>query len=187
MISQIFDNGAFKVLALFALSPGSKFRRKEMKEKIKINNVPLDRALSRLVSTGIIKKEKGLYFVNFENPYAEQIVSLVSLHHKRLKNLPLDVYLLLADVVDELSITKNIEVWLFGSYSKIVYSEKSDIDIALLLPPGFSKMCIRKIFKKLEKRYSKEIEGHFFEAHSFYRNKNDPLVKEILQNGVRLI
>ncbi len=187
MISQIFDSGSFKVIALFALSPGSRFRRKEIKERTRMHNVPLDNALSRLVSSGIIKKDKGLYSVNLENPYAEQIIAIASSHHKQLKNLPLDVYLLLADMIDELSTAKGLEVWLFGSYSKLVYSEKSDIDIALLVPQDFSKDRIRKIFKKLEKHYGKNIEDHFFNARSFYRNKRDPLVKEILKNGVRLI
>ena len=187
MISQIFDSGSFKVLALFALSPGSRFRRKEIKDKTRMHNVPLDNALSRLVSSGIIKKEGGLYSVNLENQFAGQIIAIASSHHKQLKNLPLDVYLLLADIVDELSTIKGLEVWLFGSYSKMVYSEKSDIDIALLVTQDFSKDRIRKVFKKIEKQYSKKVEEHFFDARSFYRNKKDPLVKEILKNGVRLI
>jgi predicted nucleotidyltransferase len=187
MISQIFDSGSFKVLALFALSPGSRFRRKEIKEKTRMHNVPLDRALARLASSGIIKKNKGFYFVNLENPYAEQIITITSSHHKQLKNLPLDVYLLLVDMIDELSTTKGLEVWLFGSYSKMIYSEKSDVDIALLVPQAFDKIRIKKIFKKLEKQYGKEIEEHFFDVRAFYRNKKDPLVKEILQNGIRLI
>jgi predicted nucleotidyltransferase len=187
MISQIFDTGSFKVLALFALSPGSRFRRKEIKEKTRMHNVTLDNALSRLLSSGIIRKEKSLYFVNLENPHAEQIIAIVSSYHKQLKNLPLDVYFLLVDAVDEFSTTKGLEVWLFGSYSKMIYSEKSDIDIALLVPQEFDKERVRKMFKKMEKQYGKKIEEHFFDARSFYRSKRDPLVKEILQNGVRII
>lgn len=187
MISQIFDSGSFKVIALFALSPGSRFRRKEIKDRTRMHNVPLDNALSRLISSGIIKREKGLYSVNLENQYAEQIIEIAISHYKHLKNLPLDVYLLLADLIGELSAIKNIEIWLFGSYSKMVYSEKSDIDIALLVPENFDKDRTRKIFRKIEKQYGKKLEEHFFDIQSFYKNKRDPIVKEILKNGIRLI
>lgn len=190
MICQMFDSGSFKVLALFALSPGSRFRRKEIKERTRMHNVPLDAALSRLISSGTIKKNEGFYSINLENPNTEQIIALISSQYKYLKNLPLDVYYLLSDAVNELSAAKEIEIWLFGSYSKMVYSDKSDIDIALLAHGEFSgeyKERIRKVFKRLEKHYGKKIEEHFFDARSFYKNKRDPLVKEILQNGVRLI
>jgi len=187
MISQIFENKIFKVITFFALSPGSRFRRKEIKEKIQMHNVPLDNALSRLANSGIIKKEKGLYSINLENPYTEHIISLASSQHLQLKNLPLDVYFLLVDMIDELSTTKHIEIWLFGSYSKMVYSDKSDVDIALLVQRGVDKEHARKIFKRLEKQYGKKIEDHFFDLRSFYKNKKDPLVKDILQNGIRLI
>lgn len=187
MISQIFDSGSFKVLALFALSPGSRFRRKEVKERTRMYNVPLDSALSRLVSSGIIGKEKNLYYVNFENSYAEQTLTIASAHHRQLKNLPLDVYLLLVDVIYELSTAKDLQAWLFGSYSKLVYTDKSDVDIALLVPQTFSKERIRKVFNKAEKQYGKRIEAHFFDVRSFYRNKRDPLVREIIKNGVRLL
>jgi predicted nucleotidyltransferase len=187
MISQIFDGRAFKVIALFALSPGSKFRRNEIKHRTRMHNVPLDSALSRLARSGIIKKEKSLYAVNFENPHAEQIIAIASSHYKQLKNLPLDIYLLLSDITDELSAIKGIEIWLFGSYSKMIYSEKSDIDIAFLAPKDFNKDRINKLSRKLEKHYGKKIEGHFFDAISFYKNKKDPLVREILRNGIRLM
>jgi len=187
MISQIFDDNVFKVIALFALSPGSRFRRKEIQEKTKLNNVPLDKALSKIISAGIIKKEKNLYVLNFENRNAEQIINIASMQHKELKNILLDVYFLLIDLVSEFSIIKNIELWLFGSYSKLVYTEKSDIDIAIITENKLDKAMIRKILRKLEKQHEKEIEEHFFEKKSFYKNKKDPLVKEIIQNGIRLM
>ena len=187
MISQIFDRGSFKAIALFSLSPGSRFRRKEIKDRTGMHNVPLDNALSRLVTSGIIRKEKGIYSVNLDSQFAGQIIAIASSHHKYMRNLPLDVYFLLADIIYELSIVRGIEVWLFGSYSKMVYSDKSDIDIALIMHDDFSKDSIKKAFRKIEKHYGKKVEEHFFDAQSFYKNKRDPLVKEILRNGIRLM
>jgi len=87
----------------------------------------------------------------------------------------------------KLSIIRGIEVYLFGSYSKLIYNEKSDVDIAILTSKTFDKKNIQKITQKLEIVYKKSIELHFFEKKLFYKNKKDPLVKEIMKNGVRII
>lgn len=153
-----------------------------------MNNVPLDNALARLISSGIIKKDGGFYSINFENNHAEQIMNILITQYKRMKNLPLDVYLLLADIAYELSSVR-IELWLFGSYSKVTYSDKSDVDIAILGQKldKIEKNKVKKTIAKLEKTYGKKIEGHFFEKNAFYNNKKDPLVKDILQNGIKII
>ena len=188
MISQIFDLDSFKIISLFSLSPGSRFRRKEIKEKTKLNNVPLDKALLRLLSSGILKKEENFYKINFHNENAKKIVEISSKQYKDLKELPFDVYLLLLDLVSEFSVIKGIEVYLFGSYSKLIYNEKSDVDIAILTPEIFNKKNnIQKTIQKLEKIYKKNIETHFFVKKLFYKNKKDMLVKEIIRNGMRLI
>ena len=188
MISQIFDSSIFKVIALFALSPGSRFKRKEIKGKTKLNNVPLDRALERLLHSGIIKQEKGLYSVNHESKDAMQIISMAEAQYKYFKNLPFDIYVILIDMAEEFSSTKNIEIWLFGSYAKLVYSDKSDIDIAFLAgDKKINKEKIKGKLKKISEKYNKQIEEHIFPKKDFYRNKKDPLVKEILQHGIRLV
>ena len=61
MIEPVFDRDCFKIVSLFALSPGSRFKREEIKEKIRLNNVPLDKALAKLVNCHILKAEKSLY------------------------------------------------------------------------------------------------------------------------------
>ncbi len=190
MIGQIFDGGSFKVLALFALSPGSRFRRKEIKDMTRMNNAPLDNALSKLASSGVIKSENGFYSLNLESGYREPLMKLVSSQHAELKNLPLNVYLLLADAVAALSTVKGLEAWLFGSYSKLIYTEKSDVDVALLVPSPDEfkhKERVKNILRKLEKHYGKKIEAHFFDTRAFYRNKKDPLVNGILKDGVRIL
>ena len=76
-----------------------------------------------------------------------------------------------------------LKAYLFGSYSKLIYKDTSDIDIALL----DSMEKYSKIIGKLERKYGKRIEAHYFEKKEFYRNKKDPLVKDILKNGIRLV
>ena len=67
MINPAFTPDCFKIMTLFSVSPGSRHNRNEIKEKIGLNNVPLDNALFRLLNSSILKKEGNFYSVNFEN------------------------------------------------------------------------------------------------------------------------
>ncbi|MFH1631189.1 MAG: nucleotidyltransferase domain-containing protein [Candidatus Aenigmatarchaeota archaeon] len=186
MISQIFDRNSFKVLSLFALSPGSRFRRQEIKNRTMMHNIPLDEALSKLLMSELIKRDSGFYSINFDNKYTERIIDVVSSQHNEMKKLPLGVYFILIDLIYDTHLSIEIEMWLFGSYSKLIYNDKSDIDIAVLASEEFRKDTLKKTIRKLEGHYKKKIEIHFFEKKKFYKNKRDPLVKEILQHGIKL-
>ncbi len=181
MIAPIFTLDCFKILTLFSLSPGSRYRRNEIKLKTKMNNVPLDKALSQLVYSGIIKKE-GYYSINFEHQNYKPFLEICSKQFKSLRELPLEVYYLLLDLVYLFSVVKKVELYLFGSYAKLVYRENSDVDLAVL-----SEGKPRIPVAKLEKLYGKKIEIHYFSKKEFYTHKRDPLVKNILKDGIRLI
>lgn len=187
MISNIFTKDCFKILTLFSLSPGSRFNRKEIKERVLLNNVPLDNALKRLLYGNILKKQNNYYSVNLENTLSKEIITICKKQHIELREIPLSVYFLILDLVDELVKQKHIEVYLFGSYAKLVYTNKSDIDLALLSADKIDKKEINKVVSKLENTYSKNIEVHYFNKRLFYKNKKDPLVREILKNGIQLI
>ena len=189
MISQIFTQDAFKLLTLFSLSPGSRFKRKELKERTILNNVPLDKALQRLLSSKLLIKEGTYYSLNFESEYAKYFIAICAKQHKQIRRLPLKIYFLLLDFIFQASLCKSIEVYLFGSYSKLVFSEKSDVDIAVLTSPNAkeAKGALLAAAAKFGKSYDKEVQLHFFDRKSFYSNKRDPLVAEIIRNGIRLI
>ena len=188
MISPVLNQDAFKLLTVFSLSPGSRFRRKELKELTRLNNVPLDKAMLRLVSSGVLSK-RGTYSVNMESEWAETIIPLCAKQHTQLRRIPLMVYFLISDFVFQASSFKGIELYLFGSYSKLVFSEKSDIDVAVLTLQNVKvvKGQLLALAEKLGKSYGKEVQLHFFDKKSFYSNKKDPLVSEIIKNGVLLI
>jgi predicted nucleotidyltransferase len=187
MLEPIFDNDCYKVLGIFSISPGSKFKRNEIKEKTKLNNVTLDKALIKLSNCNILGIDNNYYYVNFESENAKKVIDMVIRQYKGLKELPLNVFLLIIDLVDCLSTVRKIEVYLFGSYSKLIYREKSDVDIAVLLPAENKRINFDKLALKLEKIYGKRVEIHDFEKGKFYDNKDDPLVSDILRNGVRLL
>ncbi len=188
MINQLFHQDCFKVLSLYGLSPGSRFNRTEIKQRTRLHNVPLDKALLLMLNSGMLKKEKKYYSLQFENEYAQKIMEIVRKQHKELRELPLTIYHLLLDVVTALSLFKDIEAYLFGSYAKLIYTEKSDIDIALVHFKKFKvKEKITKIITKIERGYNKRIDIHYFEKEAFYKNKKDLLVKGIRKDGIKLI
>lgn len=186
MIVQIFNKDVLEVLTVFSISPGSKFLRKELKEKTKLNNINLDNAINILLNSDLIKKEKRLLSLNFHN--AKEIIRLISNEYKILRELPLDVYFSIINLLFFLSKLKGTHAYLFGSYAKLVYKETSDIDILILSDKitANEKKEINKLIQKLDSKYGKKIEVHYF-GMNFYKNKNDPFVEETLKNGLRLI
>ena len=186
MIAQIFNKDIFEVLTIFSISPGSKFVRKELKERTKLNNINLDNTINILLNSNLIKKEKRFLSLNFDN--AKQIIKLVSDEYKGLRELPLDAYFSIANIIFFLSKLKGIDVYLFGSYAKLIYKEKSDVDMAIVSDKitDNGKKELNTLIRKLELRYGKKIEIHYF-GMKFYKNKKDPLVQEIIKNGIRLI
>ena len=176
----------FRILTIFSLSPGSRLNRKLLKEKTGINNISLDKALSILLNLKTIKKEKRLLSLNLENEKTKIITKEISEDYANLKHLPIKEYFTICNITRELIKAKNTgEIYLFGSYAKLIFTEKSDIDIAII-SDKVNKKEIGKIINSLEKKHKKAIETHFF-SKKFYSNKKDPLVKEIFQHGVRLV
>ncbi|MBI2653555.1 nucleotidyltransferase domain-containing protein [Candidatus Woesearchaeota archaeon] len=186
MIASIFNKDVLEVLTLFSVSPGSKFLRKELKERTKLNNINLDNAINTLLNSDLIKKEKRFLLLNFDN--AKEIIKVVSNEYKTLRELPFDAYFSVINIIFHLSKLKGIHAYLFGSYAKLVYKETSDIDIAIVSDKitANEKKEINRLTRKLETRYRKKIEFHYF-GMNFYKNKKDPIVQEIIKNGVRLI
>ncbi len=182
MIHSVFDLGCFKVLTIFGASPGSRFGRKELKGFTRLHNTPLDAALRRLLASGVLKREGRLYEVNRENEEGKALVALAGREYRRLKELPFEAYFAVLDVTAALV---QHEMWLFGSYAKLVYRKGSDVDIAVL--GEVEKNVLEKIITKTKKTYGLVVEFHTFDRTRFYKNKRDPLVKEIFRNGVRLL
>jgi len=187
IISPILDNDAFRVMTVISLSRGSRFHRKELKERTAMNNVTIDKTLALLLSSGLISKKNRCFFLNLENEDAKDISEIILKQYRQLREIPLDAYFSITDMVLYLSRFKNLDVYIFGSYSKLVFRQTSDIDIAIISDSiSENKKEIQKAVQKTEKKYKKTIEIHYFDSR-FYKNKKDPLVAEILRNGIKLI
>lgn len=187
MISFMFMPDCFKILTFFSLSPGSSWNRKEIQDKLKLNNVPLDNALTQLLNAGVLQKKKKYYSLQWESEYTKKIIGLCQEQFKQLRELPLPIYIILVDFLYYLSAFKDIGVFLFGSYSKLIYKENSDLDIAIIYGHKIDRGKIPKSVSKLEKIYGQKIDIHYFEKENFYKSKKDPLVHGIMKDGVKLI
>jgi len=182
---ELFDSNILKIMTIFSISPGSRLNRKIIKEKTGIANVILDKTLAKLVNFKLLIKEKGFFALNFKNAEVKWIINLVAENYAKFKQIPLKEYFVILNIIDEFSKIKDVgDVYLFGSYAKLIFRENSDIDIAVI--SEIDKKEINKVAGKLEKKYNKKIEVHFF-TKKFYNNKRDPLVKEILQHGIKII
>ncbi len=77
-------------------------------------------------------------------------------------------------------------VYLYGSYVKWNYNEDSDIDIAVVAE-GFTGDIVEDTFKlmKLRRQVGNRIEPHPFSLKDF--NKENPMAKEIIETGIKII
>ena len=188
MLINFFNKNNARIMLFLALSPGSKYSRKEIKERTKLNNMPLDNSLNILLNLDAINEQKRLYYLNLENLF----IQLLLKEKTKMSNLPLKIQFLLLDFADYILRLKSIkEIILFGSYAKLIFSEKSDVDIAVILADkARNKEKIEKKIsafeKKLSKKYKKDIQIHFFNE-SDLKHKEDPLIKDILKNGRTLL
>jgi predicted nucleotidyltransferase len=185
MIVNIFDKNIVKVLSFFIISPGSRYTRLEIKEKTKMNNIPLDKVLNKLFSLEIIIKENNFIMLNTNSNFNE-LINFIKNEYKYF-NVPYEIFNILFYATNILCEFRQIkEVYLFGSYSKLIFSGKSDIDIAIFLENKIKgrKDIENKINKYLDK-IDKRLESHFFLEKDI--KENDPLIKDIIKNGKVLI
>jgi predicted nucleotidyltransferase len=55
---------------------------------------------------------------------------------------------------------KDVEVYLFGSYAKLTFTQESDIDLAIVSDKDLR--FLEKQALKIEKKYKTKIQLHFF-------------------------
>ncbi len=188
MKSNLFDKNLVKVLSFLLISPGSKYKRKEIKDKIKMNNVPLDNILKKLKSLKLIEEKNNFISLNIVKEENKEIFNIISNEYKFF-NLPYNIFNILIEISEKLLKVNEINSSiLFGSYSKLIYSDKSDIDIAIIFE-GKAKNInkrekqINAEIMKISKKNNKKIQLHFFYLNEIEKNKSDPLIKDILRNG----
>ncbi len=183
MISNIFDKNIINALSYFLISPGSRYTRKEIKEKINMNNVPLDNTLNKLLSLNIIKKKNNVYSLNNESKETLPLFEIIKREYLEF-SIPHEIFNIIVETAEKLSKIKFVKsAVLFGSYAKLIHTFKSDIDIAIITV-NINKQEIEQVKKEINK-ISDKIELHFFKEKDM--KEKDPLIKDILKNGKRIL
>ena len=91
MILTLMDSNIAKILTVFSLSPGTKFRRKELKEKTKLNNINLDKSIAVLQNSKTILKENNYLKLNLDDT-TKSLIELVKKEYKVFNEIPLNVF-----------------------------------------------------------------------------------------------
>lgn len=185
----------WKILLVLAEAPGKAITRKEIRNLTKIGNKALVKFLNLLEKFDfIIVKKIGrnyVYKLNLMNFYVERILEVIKLEKKDLENLGFGIVNILREFVYELTnvCLENIkEIYIFGSYAKRIDYEKSDIDVAIIVEKRNvnEELLIVEIIEKIEKRFKKKIQPHYFAEGEFEKSKNK-LVLEIKKDGIKLV
>ena len=190
MITNLLNKNNIKIISYLAISPGSRYARKEIKEKTKLNNMPLDESISKLILLQIIKKEKNLYSLNLEHEPTKELIELIKSEYSRY-NVSYEIFIILLETIDKISKYKQIQnIILFGSYAKLIHTDRSDIDIAIISSDKINDKVKKRIINAIEqisKKENKKIDIKFFTNKEIKENQSDPLIKDILRNGKPLI
>ena len=190
MLINIFDKNCAKILLSFLTSPGRNHNRKEICERTGMNNIPLDISLNKLLFLKLIKENKRIYSLNLEHNLAKDMIE----EGRAFSQIPFDAQFAIIELIADISKFRHIKrIILFGSYSKLIFSERSDIDIAIITEdnlPGKKQAQLEKqiflIKNKLSKKYKKVIEMHYLNETDL-KHKKDPFIKDILRNGKILV
>jgi len=188
---------AWKIMFVLGEAPGKAVSRKEIQILTKAGNKVTAKFLMLMEKFDIIASFKigktYFYKMNLSNPFVGQILEIVSLEKKQLNNPDFAVLNILREFVYELT-NANLEnlnrIILFGSYAKRTYRKDSDIDTAVILKEKNinDELLITEIIDKLNKRFKKEIQPHYYTADEFKKlGKKEGLARDIIKDGIVLL
>ena len=188
---------SWKILLVLGEAPGKATSRKEIQNLTRLGNKVIAKFLLVLEKFNIATSKKigksHYYTLNLSNPYVAQILELINLEKAKLNNPDFFALNILRDFVYELTNTNldNLNsVILFGSYAKRTYTKTSDIDVAIILREisASDELLIAEITDRLNKRYGKEIQPHYYTTREFAElKKKDRLAQEIAKDGIALM
>ncbi len=181
---------SWRVLELMAETPGRSYRRQELKEYTQLGNKSLSSALQRLTLAGILRKKQGRYILNMSSKTVSSLVKEIKSAWAFLGHLDYDTKIVLNEftrkTIDKLSGIRKII--LFGSSARGTASEDSDIDIALVIEKQDSgvKEKMYEITEKLEERYGREVQVHYFTPAEL-EDKKDKMAEQVREEGKDLL
>lgn len=183
MIPSILNNKTtWYFLILASYSSGSGYTRKEIKELTNLDNLSLDKVLRKLLFHKIIRREKRVIKLNFDNPETQIILDLINQEKIRLNQPSYELFMIIIEFMHLIENNYIDFIYLFGSHAKKTASQHSDIDIAI-----FSQQNINLIKEeeRIETKFNKELQIHYFKTEDL-KSKNK-IIENILKDGVKIL
>lgn len=186
---------SWKILFILAEAPGKAVSRKEMRNLTKLGNKVLSKFLLLLEKFGIIIQSKigkaYFYKLNLSSPFTQDILHIIQTENKLLNNPNFFILNILREFAYEMTnidLENLYQIILFGSYAKRTFKEGSDIDIAIIFQEKNldDELLITNLIDKLNKRFNKEIQPHYFTTEEFNKAAGK-LIGEIRRDGIMMI
>lgn len=184
ILTLLNDKIVWRILLFISYSKGRGYKFSEFKENLNLNNSSLYKALDKLEFYKIIKKKKTIYKIDFNNQLSEKIFEIIEFDKQKFNNLDQKALEIIFEFISEINQKIEIKnIILFGSYVKKTNTKNSDIDIAII---SKEKIDLFEIAYKIEEKYNKKIELHYFSESDFKKTKSK-LIEEIKRDGIYIV
>ncbi len=188
------SKAVWRILSVLAEAPGQGITKEEIKKITKLGGNSLFRSVEVLLRNDMIVYEKAgkktYYRMNMANKYSRFASEIISNERRDLNNMNLKIVTILREYVRQAMDSVEIKaMYVFGSIVKGSYREDSDVDIAIISENELSakeRILLEKIGEKIERRFSREIQAHFFTEKEFKKSEGG-VVEQIKRDGIRLI
>lgn len=188
------SKAVWRILFLYAETPGGGFTREDLRSHTKLGNKALTLGLNKMTSCGLLNIDKEqfsykVYKLNKENIYLDSIISIMERERKEANYLPYDIMVIVKRFISKvLDITPVQSIFVFGSVAKGTYRKDSDIDFAIVVSLKDTKndVLISEAANDVSVKYKRKIQYFIYSEKEFDGLKTD-LKKEILKHGVRVV
>lgn len=188
------SKAAWRILTVLAEAPGQGVTKEEIRKITKLGGNSLFRSMNILLQNNLVSASKfgkrSYYRLNLSNKYARQIAEIADLEKQDTNNINPRILIILREYARQVFGLAGLDgMYVFGSVVKSSYREDSDVDIAIITEKGIStkeRIGIEKNGERIEKRFGREIQAHFFTREEFGKSRTS-LVEQVHRDGIRLL
>ncbi len=185
---------SWRILELLSETPTKPIPRADIKRYTQLGNEAVNKALKRLILTGMLIKEKRgkkeAYYIDLTNEFSRRMIETLKAERAQLKNLSFDVVLILNEfsrkVIEKTTFVSKI--FLFGSVAKGIARANSDIDLALVVSKKDTKqeMIVTHLADSILKQYKRKVQVHYFTKEEL-ANSDSKLVEDMRDEGINVL
>lgn len=195
LVDIVFGSKAvWRIFSVLAQAPGQGITKEEIRKITKLGGNSLFKSMNVLLQNNLILFSKfgkrSYYKLNLNNNYIKQVIEIINLEKQDTNNLNPKILIILREYARQIfSLIDLSEMYVFGSIVKNSYKEDSDVDVAIIAEKHIStkeRIEIEKIEEKINNRFDREVQSHFFTKEEFAKSKIS-LVEQIHRDGIKLI